>query len=135
MTTDGAETLTRLVASALQPEGLDTLDTLFPRCVDPESGYKPSRTTVWKLADPGRAESVKINPKLVGAMAAGLGISPERAKRAAAYQFTGYLVASELGGATVLSEPGAEAGSTPVSRAVVERWDEEEGRTGGNHSA
>jgi hypothetical protein len=122
---DAPETLTDLVAAVLQPRGADTLDTLTPRCVDPVSGYAPSRNTVWKLSRADLAEGVKINPKVVAAMAAGVGVPTERAQRAAAYQFTGYL-ATVTDGGTVVHDAQVDAGDIPKSRAIMEGWAEEE---------
>jgi hypothetical protein len=125
MAADGIETLTDLVASTLQPQGRDTLDTLFPRCVDPESKRKLSRTTVWKLSRPDLALSVKVAPDVVRAVAAGLGLPVDRVQAAAAYQFTGFVsTATERG--VIVHMPGVDASEAPKSRAVLDRWDEEE---------
>lgn len=135
MTSDGPETLTSLVAATLTQEGgPDTVDTLWPRCVDPETGYQPSRTTVWKFASYARAETAKISPKLIRAIAAGLGLNVERVQAAAAYQYTGY-VASPLAGGTAVHMPGVDASSLPKSQAIMDAWAEEESQVRGNHSA
>lgn len=124
------ETLTDLVASVLAPRGDDTIESLTLRCVDPETGYRPSRNTVWKISRSDLAEGVKINPKVVRAVAAGVGVSPRRATAAAAYQYTGY-VPTEIGGGVAL-HPSDE---TPDNaRAVLDRWDEEEERDQGQPS-
>lgn len=127
MPTDAPETLTDLVMATLAPQGRDTIDTLYERCTDPATGYHPARTTVWKLASPDRAETVKINPRIVGAVAAGLGISPTRVRAAAAYQFTGYHVASNVAGATVIHEPGSNPEGSKT-REVLDSWEREDQR-------
>lgn len=135
MTSDGPETLTSLVAATLTQEGgPDTIDTLWPRCVDPETGYQPSRTTVWKFASYERAETVKISPPLIRAVAAGLGLPPHRVQAAAAFQYTGY-VTSELAGGTAVHMPGVDTSKAPKAKAIMDAWAEEESRLPGNHSA
>jgi len=127
MPTDAPETLTDLVMATLAPHGRDTIDTLYERCTDPATGYQPSRTTVWKLSSYERAETVKINPKVVGAVAAGLGIPSVRVQAAAAYQFTGYHVASTVAGATVIHEPGSNPEGSKT-REVLDSWEREDQR-------
>lgn len=135
MTSTGVETLTHLVASMLtEAGGRDTLDTLTERCIDPESGYHPSRNTVWKLSRPDLAFSVKINPELVRAVAAGVGVDQQRAQAAAAFQFTGYVI-DTFGADGVARESTADSGIGPKSKAAFERWDKEESDIEGNHSA
>lgn len=135
MTSAGPETLTSLVAATLTQEGgPDTVDTLWPRCVDPETGYQPSRTTVWKFASHERAETVKVSPQLIRAIAAGLGLDQRRVQAAAAFQYTGY-VRSELEGGTVVHLPGVDVASAPKSRAIVDSWTEEESKGPGNPSS
>lgn len=87
MTTRDAETLAQLV-SARAGKGKDyTFEQLANRSVDPESGYKPSPNLVWKIAS---GQDVKINPPLVKALAAGLGLPPKRVADAAYRQFIGW---------------------------------------------
>lgn len=124
--TTAPETLTDLVASQLRTGGgRDTIDTLYPRCIDPSTGYAAGRTTVWKLSRPDQATSVKIHPDLVRAMAAGLGLTEKRVQVAAAYQYTG-LVATDYAGGTILHEPGVTLDQMPKARAVLDRWAAEE---------
>lgn len=135
MTSDGPETLTSLVAASLkQGGGPDTVDTLWPRCIDPETGYQPSRTTVWKLASHERAETTKISPRLIRAIAAGLGLHPQRVQAAAAFQYAGY-VSSGLAGGTAVHMPGVNVDDAPKSQAIMESWAEEESRNPGAPSA
>lgn len=119
------ETLTDLVAQRVGEGRTLTYRAFEERAVDPQTGYRPSKGTLWKVA---HDHPVKPSPDLIRAIAAGLGLAPERVQRAAAYQYTGY-VATELRGGTVLSQP-----DTPVDysrpEAVFARWDEEEGNGG-----
>lgn len=119
---EGVETLTDLVAATLQPEGPDTLDTLAVRCIDPVTGYRPSRNTVWKLSRPDLAVGVKINPQLVRAAAAGAKVNIERAARAAAYQYTGLVATAS---AVVAGDPDLRP-----ARRTAARWEKEEAGEG-----
>lgn len=120
--TTAAETLTDLV-SARVGEGRDLTYRAFEdRALDPATGYRPSRDTVWKIA---KGKPVKVSPELVRAVAAGLSLPLSRVQAAAAYQFTGF-VASQVGGATVVHDPGVSPADMPLTRATVERWGEEE---------
>jgi hypothetical protein len=116
------ETLTQLVADALR--GGLTYRALESKAVDPVTGYHPSRATLWKIS---KGQDIQLTPSLVRAVAASLGVSPERAQRAAAVQYAGYLPI-DVGGATVLRERGAPESGLTRERAVVERWDK--GATG-----
>ncbi|MFE0329025.1 hypothetical protein ACFW08_20030 [Streptomyces sp. NPDC058960] len=87
MTTRDAETLAQLV-SARAGKGKDyTFEQLANRSVDPETGYRPSPNLVWKIAS---GQDVKMNPRLVKALAAGLGLPPKRVADAAHRQFLGW---------------------------------------------
>lgn len=129
MTTD-AETLTSLVASAAGKGQKLTYEQLAQRSVDPETGYRPSPNLVWRV---GSGESIKVNPELVRALAAGLGLPLERVQAAAAYQFTGF-VTSELAGGRAVHMPGANVEDAPKSRALMDSWAEEESQLPYNHS-
>lgn len=123
MPTHAPETLTDLVKATLIADGgRDTVDTLHGRCIDPATGYQPARTTVWKLASVDRAETVKINPRIVSAVAAGLALPPLRVQAAAAYQFTGYHLASGVEGGVVIHEPGSNPAG-PKTREVLDSWE------------
>jgi hypothetical protein len=87
MSTRDAETLTQLVSARAGKGRPDTFEQLANRSVDPESGYKPSPNLVWKIAT---GQDVKINPPLVKALAAGLGLPLDRVGRAARRQFIGW---------------------------------------------
>lgn len=122
------ETLTRLVADRVgDGRELMSYRAFEQRAVDPDSGYRPSRNTIWKIR---HGKPVNVDPQLVGAVAAGLGLDPQRVQAAAAYQYTGY-VASRVAGGVVVHEPGVRPGGR--AGEVIDRWDEEE-RERGNHS-
>lgn len=123
MTSDH-ETLTQLVADALD-DGL-TYRTLEAKAIDPETGYKPGRTTIWKVAN---GQKVHLSPELVRAIAAGLSVPPTRAQAAAALQYAGYAPRA-LNGATVLRELDAPESDMEPERSVVEQWDKEEAERG-----
>ncbi|WP_425244815.1 hypothetical protein [Streptomyces sp. NEAU-NA10] len=120
MTSEAIETLTMLVNERVGEGRAMTWRSFEAVAVDPKGGYKPSRATLWKI---GQGQPVKLSPELVRAVAEGLGIPPERAQRAAAYQYAGY-VATDTGKGTIVHEAGAEPGDK--AQAVLDRWDQEE---------
>lgn len=128
MATD-AETLTSLVADRVGDGREYTYRAFEDRAVDPETGYRPSKSTVWKVS---RGEDVKVSPALVRAFAAGLSLPLARVQAAAAFQYTG-LVTSVVGGATVVHEPGVTPEKMASEREIARRWEEESG-IGCNHS-
>lgn len=129
--TAGPETLTQLVGEVAGEGRRLTFVQLAARSIDPDTGYKPSPNLLWRVATGG---SIKVNPELVRAIAAGIEQPLERVQAAAAYQFVGY-VAVPLAGGHAVHMPGASAGDSPKSRAIMERWDEEESPDPGNHSS
>jgi len=80
------ETLTDLVSASVGPGGRWTYVAFQKRAVDPETGYSPSTGTIQKIRE---GALVKINPELVRAMAAGLGLPVARVGRAAHHQYIG----------------------------------------------
>ena len=115
-------TLSQLVAAAVA-EGL-TYKQLHERAVDPESGFHPAQTTLHKLS---RGESVMVKPELVRAVAAGLDLPVGVVARAAALQFTGYIVDDPIGASDVDDEvirvahrPGATRADMPRVGKFVE---------------
>jgi hypothetical protein len=119
--TQPAETLTQLVSERVRETGM-TWRQVEERSVDPQTGYRPNKDTVWKIS---RGVTVKISPELVRAIAAGLNVAPARAARAAALQYTGY-VATELGQGVVLHDAGAPESDMPQARTILDRWEKEE---------
>lgn len=87
MTTRDAETLTQLVSEQAGKGRKFTFEQLANRSRDPETGYQPSPNLVWKIAS---GQDVKINPPLVKALAAGLGLPLDRVEDAARRQFIGW---------------------------------------------
>jgi hypothetical protein len=87
MATRDAETLAQLVSEQAGKGKTYTFEQLANRSVDPESGYKPSPNLVWTIAS---GKGVKLNPPLVRALAAGLGLHPQRVADAAHRQFLGW---------------------------------------------
>ncbi|MBZ6258799.1 hypothetical protein KVH22_25120 [Streptomyces olivaceus] len=108
------ETLEQLVADRVGTGREMTWRQFEERAVDEESGHRPSRDTLWKV---GHGKSVKIDRRVVGAIAAGLGLPPLRVQIAAAYQTTG-LVVSEVQGGLVAHQPGASPQGPLVERAL-----------------
>lgn len=113
------ETLTQLVASAID-DGL-TYRALETKAIDPQTGYKPGRTTIWKVAN---GQKIHLTPELVRAIAAGLSVSPTRAAEAAAVQYAGY-VPQTVNGATVLRDVDAPKSDLGPERDLVDQWDRE----------
>ncbi len=116
------ETLASLVAKAAD-EGGRTFAELAEAAVDPLTGYQPGSNMLWKVA---RQKGVKVNPKLVRAIAAGIRMPLERVQAAAAFEFTGY-VATKVDGGTLIHAPGVDAADTPKAQAILERWAKEQG--------
>ncbi|MCF2531715.1 hypothetical protein [Yinghuangia soli] len=119
--------LSRLIQEAL--DGGLTVRELAARCIDPDSGYTPSKTLI---GDIKLGHSVKLNPKLVAALAAGLGLDPQRVAIAAAVQFAGLRATQVFEGetapdavATVVHRPGAVRDGSR-NRAHIDRIEQEE---------
>ena len=91
MTTRDTETLADLVSErAGKGPGRGpklTFEQLSDKSVDPVSGYKPSANHLWRIS---AGHDVKVNPRLVRAIAAGLGVDRTRVLAAAARQFLGW---------------------------------------------
>ena len=128
MSTRDAETLADLVneyAGKGPGRGAKmTFEELAEKSVDPKSRYKPSANLLWRIA---AGESIKVNPKLVQAIAAGLegsGVPATRVGAAAARQFLGWDVAQltqgddELAAGEVIQVARA-AGVTPDDMPAV----------------
>lgn len=97
MGTRSAETLAQLIATAAGERGRGlTYSQLSERSIDPETGYKASANILNRIA---LGADVKINPRLVRAITAGLGLPPARVEAAAHRQFIGFAaVDPNLGG-------------------------------------
>lgn len=115
-----------LVRDAL---GACTIRELTERAVDPRTGYRASRHTLWKL---GQGESVKIHPPLVGAVAAAVGHPLREVQIAAAQQFVGLMAGnplddSEDGSLVVAYVPGLNAQDMPRATELLAQWKNDEG--------
>lgn len=115
--TKEAETLTDLVAERVGEGRGMTYRQFEERAVDRKTGRRPSRDVLWKIS---KGKPVKVDPAIVGAVAAGLGLPENRVRAAAAYQYTG-LIATEVAGGIVLHEPSAEADTDATRKAVGEQ--------------
>lgn len=123
MTTRDAETLAQLVSEQAGKGRKYTFEQLAGRSVDPESSYKPSPNLVWKIAS---GQDVKMNPPLVRALAAGLGLPPQRVADAAHRQFLGWYAAEpavdrdpEDDEDDAVYRAAAAAGATPEQMPAV----------------
>lgn len=94
--------------------------------VDPESGWAPSKSLIAKIIN---GEGYKISPQLVGALAAGLGLSREVVAAAAHLQVIGYEESELESGspARILRTLGEEPGA--AERDIAARWEVEESPT------
>lgn len=125
MTTRDAETLAQLVSDVAGKGKKTTFEQLANRSVDPETQYRPSPNLVWKIAS---GQYVKLNPPLVRAMAAGLGLPPKRVADAAYRQYIGWY-STDPGVAAPGDEDddavyrvAAAAGVTPDQMPAVEEF-------------
>ncbi|MEW2451258.1 hypothetical protein AB0896_27495 [Streptomyces parvulus] len=108
------ETLEQLVADRVGTGREMTWRQFEERAVDEESGHRPSRDTLWKI---GNGKPVKVDRRVVGAVAAGLGLPLRRVQIAATFQITG-LVVSDVGGGMVVHEPGVAPDGPRVQGAL-----------------
>lgn len=93
--------------------------------VDPESGWSPSKSLIGKIIN---GETYTVSPRLVSALAVGLGLSRDVIAAAAHFQVIGY-TASELSDdapATLLYKIGVQPGQTSKSQAVARSWADDE---------
>jgi hypothetical protein len=126
MTTRDAETLAQLVNEQAGRGKRYTFEQLANRSVDPESNYKPSPNLVWTIS---KGQSVKMNPPLVRALAAGLSLPPKRVADAAHRQFLGWYseepdveVSADEEDEDVVYRVAAAAGVTPEQMPAVEEF-------------
>lgn len=131
MTTRDTETLADLVSErAGKGPGRGsklTFEQLSDQSIDTETGYKPSANHLWRIS---AGHDVKMNPQLVRAIAAGLGVDVTRVRAAAARQFLGW-EAADLPGADVDEEQdevvqvARSAGVTPDEMPAVRQFFDE----------
>jgi hypothetical protein len=110
-----AETLTSLVADRVGEGRELTYRKFEERAIDPVSGYRPSRTVLWKV---GNGQRVQIEPRLIRAIHAGLGLPLARVQAAAAFQYLG-LSATAVAGGLVLHDEAVEADTEAVRGEVL----------------
>lgn len=115
------ETLEQLIAERVGRGRQMTWRQFEDQAVDEESGHQPSRDVLWKI---GNGKPAKINRQVVGAIAAGLGLPPQRVRIAAAYQLTG-LVIAEVEGGLVLHQSGVDPEGPLVKEALKDRGESE----------
>lgn len=127
MTPRDAETLADLVSDRAGKRGSSplTFEQLSERSVDEVTGYRPSPNLLWKVAG---GQEVKVNPALVRAIAAGLGLPLERVQVAAARQYLGWHVTDPFDTPAgdddevvrVVHRPGVTGSDLPLVEADIE---------------
>lgn len=128
MTTRDTETLAELMSERAGKRGtlLPTWEQVAADAIDPVTGYQPSPNLLWKVAS---GQDVKINRKLVRAIAAAFGLPPRRVQLAAARQFVGLDVDDPFGTPSgdedvvvrVVHDPARTGDDMPATRAAIER--------------
>lgn len=117
-----SETLAELIHAAAGDRGTGlTYDQLAERSVDPETGYQPSANLLNRIA---RGLPPKVNPQLIRAITAGLGLPPARVEAAAHREYIGPYAAVDpgLGGGGEDDEvirAATRRGATPRKRGGV----------------
>lgn len=127
MTPRDAETLADLVRERAGKRGANllTFEQLSDRSTDAETGYRPSANLLWKVAG---GQEVKVNPSLLRAIAAGLGLPLERVQMAAARQYLGWQVTDPFDTPAgdqdevvrVVHPPGVTASDLPLVEGDLE---------------
>lgn len=110
---DKPETLTDLVSDRVGKGRPMTFDQFEEKAIDPKSQHRVSRGVLFKIA---HGEPIMLSPEVVGGVAAGLGIDPQRAALAAARQYAGLVQARQV----FEGELREEAAATVVSRGAAE---------------
>lgn len=118
------ELVQRHVGTHTGPQKM-TVAAFHKKAVDEESGYQPSTGLIGKIV---AGDSYTITPKLVGAIAAGLGIPREIVGAAAHLQLIGYSESELQEGApaTLMLRIGAEPGAP--EKEIADRWAEPGGK-------
>lgn len=124
--TQHAETLTQLLRDHVGDGRKYTYRAFLERAIDPETQYTPSRNTVWKVV---HGQEIKVNPPLIRALAAGLGMRLDRVQDAAIRQYIGYRADDPFHGegaqdgdevVRVAHAPGTTADDLPNTRKFIE---------------
>ncbi|MFG2670811.1 hypothetical protein [Streptomyces sp. NPDC048445] len=128
MTTRDTETLADLMSERAGKRGttLPTWEQVAVKAVDPVTGYQPSPNLLWKVAS---GQDVKINRKLVRAIAEAFALPLERVQIAAARQFIGLdvddpwdtPVGDDDGVVRVAHDRARKGEDMPATKAAVER--------------
>lgn len=128
MTTRDTETLAELMSerAGKRGSGLPTWEQVAERAIDPRTGYQPSPNLLWKAS---AQQGIKINPPLVRAIAAGLGLPLLRVQEAAAREFIGWQIDDPFNTApgdddvvVRVARTGAqEAADMPATQAFIEQ--------------
>lgn len=131
--TQHAETLTQLLRERVGDGRQYTYRSFLERAIDPETQYTPSRNTVWKVV---HGQEVKVNPPLIRALAAGMGLRLERVQNAAIRQYIGYRADDPFHGegapdgdevVRVAHAPGMTSDDLPLTRRFLEDSRESQG--------
>jgi hypothetical protein len=125
MTTRDTETLAQLVHAVAGERGRGlTYEQLRKKSIDPETGYQPSSNLLNRI---GLGQDVKINERLIRAVAAGLELPLPRVQAAAARQYLGWQVAVDPGVETDTDDDevirvATHGGVTPSDTRRVEEF-------------
>ncbi|MDX2921832.1 helix-turn-helix transcriptional regulator [Streptomyces sp. NE06-03C] len=123
---DHSDALTRLVQEHVGAGRALTIRDFAQAAVDPKSGTSISKSTAGNLV---QGHSVKITPEVLGAIAAGLGVSLAQVQLAAMRQYVGVVVDDPFDAdpgdddtvVRVAHDPDLSAEDMPTVRAFVER--------------
>ncbi|WP_413800118.1 hypothetical protein [Streptomyces iranensis] len=102
-----------------------TYDALTKRGVDPKSGYRLPKSTLWRIAN---AQPVKINPALVRAVATAIDAPIRSVQLATAQQYVGLVADDPLNASTedaqvvIAHVPGMRAEDMPRAQEVLRQW-------------
>ena len=123
---DQSDALTRLVQEHVGDGKPITIRAFAEQAVDPETGTTISKSTAGNLV---QGHIIKIDPGVLGAIAAGLGVPLAEVQAAAMAQYMGIVVDDPFDTppgdddvvVRVAHHPGRSAESMPTVRAFVER--------------
>ncbi|MFR0357306.1 hypothetical protein [Streptomyces sediminimaris] len=117
--------LTELVKSAVGRGKRWTLRDFAERAVDPETQWSPSKSLLGKIVND---EGFRVEPRLVSALAVGLGLPRGVVAAAAHWQVIGYSEEelSTSAPATLVRHLSSVGAPAPLARAVAERWEAED---------
>jgi hypothetical protein len=115
------DALTELVASVVGRGKRWSTREFAARAVDPATGWSPSKSLLGKIIN---GEGYKVEPRLVSALAVGLGLSRAVVAAAAHWQVIGYQPDDlDTTATTTLVRHLASAGEpTPRAHSVAKRW-------------